>query len=276
MKKLVLLTCFAIGPMMAQALESIDAHSHHPEHHRGPTGPTGPTGVTGVTGIGINGSTGATGATGAGGTGIGPTGPAGTTGSTGSTGATGATGVQSVAGPQGFTGATGATGATGSTGPSGPNADIQSANQFSPDSNVNLAPGDLIPITVSSSLHTDPGFILTDSGISVPTAGIYEISFTVNALINPPVTGATWGVVISDTSNLITTGNLFIAGSSSDFNNPDVVTGQLVHFLDAGDTVSLYVATNNAGALILTYNGGSFGSPIGTPNVVTLDVKLLE
>lgn len=115
---------------------------------------TGPTGATGVTGL-----PGATGADGGG------------TGTTGATGATGATGV-------GITGATGV-GLTGATGVTGATGTVSSVfGNFWLSSAIDISPNTIVPLNVSNA-DNSLGFLLAGGQVTVPTSGIYLISYRV-------------------------------------------------------------------------------------------------
>lgn len=256
MKKIALIFCIAVFPMMGYAINSFDAHSHHQHDLRGPTGSTGATGATGTPGLGFPGSTGSTGATGTPGLGF--------TGATGSTGATGATG------------ASGSTGSTGATGGTGPGETVLGANGFNDSSVSGIASGTLLPI--ASSGYLDPGFTSTIAGITVPVDGVYEISFTVRGYITPFTAGNRWGVAIVDTTTPInlSNGNTFIGGDSVAAPG-DTVTGQIIGTVNAGDNIALrFVSTQDLDLFNLYAENFNLGLVAYFGLSVSLDVKFLH
>lgn len=130
----------------------------------GPTGPTGAQGPTGATGpIGSQGIQGLRGATGA-------------TGTTGATGPQGAQGLRGATGPTGPTGATGATGATGV-------AALGAYGTFASTTPRVIALGGTIPLDANLSTASDLSFTPGSSSVTVLTAGVYQVVYSVRSTL---------------------------------------------------------------------------------------------
>ncbi|WP_052446924.1 collagen-like protein [Candidatus Soleaferrea massiliensis] len=178
-------------------------------------GPIGPTGAAGPQGI-----AGATGATG-------PTGPQGVAGATGATGPAGA---------QGPAGATGATGPTGAQGVAGPgfepayfNAAVNGGAQDVP------AEGDVTFLLAYQS--GDFAFTPNTSAITVNTAGVYRIDYTVTLRPENNQFNAAYAVAINGLENPLSFFGLY-ADNAADTQRAEL-SGSFITAIPAGATVAL-------------------------------------
>ena len=189
-------------------------------------GPTGPTGATGLTGF--------TGATG-------PTGPTGATGLTGFTGATGATG------PTGFTGATGATGPTGPTGADGVSLSAYGGLYNNVPQVLTLDA--ITPVTVPMNGEfpsANTTYTLTDGSITVGEAGVYEVSYEINALSDTAT-----NIILSAQNNgtTVTGSDITVAVTAGENIN---LNGNTLVTLAAGDVVDLVINSSDAANVTLS------------------------
>ncbi len=233
---------------------------------RGATGAGGATGAVGATGAaGAKGDAGATGATGArGDTGpagpsngvTGPTGPPGPVGAAGARGDTGDAGPQGAAGARGDTGDTGPTGAGGTNGTDAP-ADYASVYEDTP---VIVPIGDSVPFDNASFVTGGVLFNPGSSNVTILTAGIYDVRFSVTATQPSQFAVQINGAVIP--------AGTFGSVSGATYG------GELTLSLTAGDVVSLENVSASAIALDSTAGGPSTATdasltlthlPEGTP-----------
>ncbi len=197
----------------------------------GPAGEVGPQGTTGVAG--------AQGAVGA----VGATGPAGAAGQAGATGPAGATGATGAAGPAG---ATGAVGATGATGPAGSNGLSEYAYIYNVSGETVPLEGD---VTFDSNGILTPGIThaLGGAGITLVTAGAYEVSFSVS--------GTEPNQMALFVNGTLVPGTVYGSGAGTQQN-----TGQAIFIAPAGAVLTVRNHTSSAAVGLATPIGGTQAS----------------
>jgi hypothetical protein len=227
----------------------------------GASGPQGPGGTPGV--AGTPGSNGAAGATGPPGT-AGPEGLQGVQGEVGASGETGATGSQGEAGTNGAPGAqgevglSGEIGATGSEGPRGPAGTPGATGATGPAGSSALSQyadiynrgGETVPleadVTFDSNGVLTPGIshALGVAGITLTTAGTYEVTFSVS--------GTEPSQMALFVNGTLVPGAVYGSGAGTQQN-----TGQAIFIAPAGAVLTVRNHTSSAAVGLATPIGGT-------------------
>lgn len=194
----------------------------------GATGSVGPQGLQGVQGeVGAPGEAGATG----------PEGPAGIPGPSGEAGQQGAPGA---AGPQGLVGTPGATGATGPAGSSG-------LSQYAYIYNLGEEAVPLeADVTFDSNGVLTPGIThaLGAAGVTLTTAGVYEVTFSVS--------GTEPSQMALFVNGTLVPGAIYGSGAGTQQN-----TGQAIFIAPAGAVLTIRNHTSSAAVGLATPIGGT-------------------
>lgn len=213
---------------------------------QGEVGAAGETGATGSQGeAGTNGTPGAQGVEGLPGE-IGATGVEGPAGPPGAQGAQGEVGPQGTTGAEGAQGAAGAAGATGATGPAGSNGLSQYAYIY------NLG-GETVPleadVTFDSNGVMTPGVThaLGFAGITLMTAGTYEVTFSVSGTESSQMALFVNGTLVP--------GAVYGSGAGTQQN-----TGQAIFIVPAGAVLTVRNHTSSAAVGLATPIGGTQAS----------------
>lgn len=242
----------------------------------GATGPKGAAGSTGATGpqgeIGATGSAGSQGLQGVRGE-VGAPGETGATGSQGEAGASGAAGVQGevgltgedgaigpegpagIAGPIGETGPEGAPGAEGPEGPAGPAGETGPAgtsglSQYAYVYNLGAETVALeADVTFDSNGVLTPGITHApgDAGVTLATAGTYEVTFSVSGTEPSQMALFVDGVLVP--------GTIYGSGAGTQQN-----TGQAIFVAPAGAVLTVRNHTSSAAVGLATPIGGTEAS----------------
>ncbi|BDC34765.1 hypothetical protein Noda2021_07230 [Candidatus Dependentiae bacterium Noda2021] len=217
----------------------------------GDTGFTGPTGDTGFTGpvgpqgargaLGLTGNTGFTGNTGA-------TGGAGQIGSIGNSGSTGSTGTTGFTGFTGLTGLIGFTGIQGSTGNTGPSGVVQAFALGVIETSQSLTYQQEFPFTLLSSLN----ITLVGTSFTFSNPGVYEVTYSVNGFESGGSSSDQVQVYAIDTAGVTIESSIYGLGRPTAGNTVgQMLTGQFIIQVSAGDTLRLVNSTGTIGSTLL-------------------------